>query len=106
VLELAPRLRAPRPHFPVLNFFDLGIAPLSALVSSLGGSTLSLYGDGRPSHQLPISVSRLATETTATVWCPRNPIARESVARSLGAMKSVCVRVAGGLDPAAAPAPR
>jgi hypothetical protein len=99
VLELAPWLSTPRPHFPVLNFFDAGAAPLSAHVTSLGGSTISLYGDGKLSHQLPISVSRLATETAVTVWFPNNPTARRSVNRYVEAMKSKCVGVADGRDP-------
>ena len=96
VLELAPWLRTPRPYFPVLNFFDAGVAPLSAIVASLGGSTISLYVDGRSSDQLPISVSRLATETVVTVWCPNNPVARESVTRYLGTMRSMCIAVGDG----------
>jgi hypothetical protein len=99
VLELAPWLSTPRPHFPVLNFFDVGVTPLSAYVTSLGGSTISLYSDGKLSHQLPISVSRLATETAVTVWFPNNPTARKSVTRYVEAMKSKCVGVADGRDP-------
>jgi hypothetical protein len=97
VVELAPWLSRPRPNFPVLNYLDAGAAPLSALVTAeLDGLNIGFYGDGRYSYQLSIFVIRLDTETAVTMVYPNNPIARESVARYVSTMKSVCVRVAEG----------
>jgi hypothetical protein len=45
-----------------------------------------------------MSVGRLFDETSMAVFFPDNPIARESVIRYFDAVKSVCVRVAEGLD--------
>ena len=35
VVELAPWLNRPRPNFPVINYIDGGVAPLSGVFSSL-----------------------------------------------------------------------
>jgi hypothetical protein len=45
-------------------------------------------------------VGRVFDETSMAVFFPNNPIARESVTRYIEAVKSVCVRVAEGLDAA------
>ena len=97
VLELAPWLSGPRPNFPVVNFMDAGAPPLSALLTAgLDELNIGIYGDDRFSYQLSIFVIRLDTETAATVVFPKNPLARESIAAYLDAMKSACVRVADG----------
>ena len=97
VVELAPWLSRPRPNFPVLNFLDLGAPPLSALLTAqMEGMNIGIYSDGRYSYQLSIFITRFETETAVTTVFPKNPIARESVARYLAAMKSVYVRVADG----------
>lgn len=104
VLELAPWLRRPRANFPVVNFFDSGVAPLSAfLTADLGGLNVGIYSDGRYSYQLSVFVVRLEKETAVSVMCPDNPAARESVTRYVEALKSMLVRVAEGR---AAPAAR
>jgi mycolipenoyl-CoA---2-(long-chain-fatty acyl)-trehalose mycolipenoyltransferase / long-chain-acyl-CoA---trehalose acyltransferase len=95
VLELAPTLRKPRPNFPVVNFLDAGTAPLSVLLTAeLGDLNIGIYSDGRYSYQLCIYVIRVQTETAVTVLVPDNPVARESIARYLAALKSVFERVA------------
>jgi hypothetical protein len=97
VLELAPWLSLPRPNFPVLNFMDAGAPPLSALLTAgLDELNIGIYGDDRYSYQLSIFVIRLDTQTAATVVFPKNPLARESLACYLEAMKSACARVADG----------
>lgn len=95
VLELAPSLSWPRPNYPVVNFFDAGAPPLSALLTAdLEGLNVGIYTDGRYSYQMSLFVVRLKTETAAMVVYPDNPEARESVARYVAAMKAVCARVA------------
>jgi mycolipenoyl-CoA---2-(long-chain-fatty acyl)-trehalose mycolipenoyltransferase / long-chain-acyl-CoA---trehalose acyltransferase len=95
VLELAPTLREPRPNFPVVNFLDAGTAPLSVLLTAeLGDLNIGIYSDGRYSYQLSIYVIRVQTETAVTVLFPDNPVAQESIARYLAALKSVFERVA------------
>jgi mycolipenoyl-CoA---2-(long-chain-fatty acyl)-trehalose mycolipenoyltransferase / long-chain-acyl-CoA---trehalose acyltransferase len=97
VLELAPWLSGPRPNFPVVNFMDAGAPPLSALLTAgLDELNIGIYGDDRHSYQLSIFVIRLETETAATVVYPKNPLARESIAAYLEALRSACVRVADG----------
>jgi 2-O-sulfo trehalose long-chain-acyltransferase len=100
VLELAPpepRLRRPAPGNLVLSYADASIAPLSAVASSqLDGLNFRVYLEDRVSHQVSMWVNRLEKETTVTVLFPDNPVARESVARYVAAMKSVYVRVANG----------
>jgi hypothetical protein len=50
-------------------------------------------------------VNRFEKETRLLVLFPDNPVARESVTRYIATLKSVYVRVAEGLDAAAAPLP-
>ena len=96
VVELAPWLSRPRPLFPMLNYFDAGVGPLSPLLTAQSeGVNFSAYSDGRFSYQLSILLHRFG-ETAVTVVFPDNPVARESVARYLAAMKSVYVSVADG----------
>ncbi|SON61228.1 Acyltransferase papA3 [Mycobacterium simulans] len=95
VLELASTLDKPRPNFPVINFLDAGTAPLSVLLTAeLGGLNIGVYGDGRYSYQLSIYVIRVEEQTAVTVMFPDNPVAQESVARYVAALKSVFERVA------------
>jgi hypothetical protein len=97
VLELAPpelRLRRPQPGNFVMSFLDACIAPLSTVASS--ELNFRIYDEGRVSHQVSMWVNRLWQETTVTVLFPNNPVARESIARYIAAMKSVYVRVADG----------
>ena len=95
VLELAPWLTWPRPNFPVVNFFDAGVGPLSAYATAnVDGMNLAAYSDGRYSYQLTLFVARFEQKTEVTVMFPKNPIARESVTRYVDAMKSACARVA------------
>ncbi len=95
VLELAPWLSWPRPNFPVVNFFDAGVGPLSAYATAnVDGMNLAAYSDGRYSYQLTLFVARFEKKTEVTVIFPKNPIARESVTRYLEALKSACARVA------------
>lgn len=95
VLELAPWLRRPMRRVPLLFHIDLGIPPFSALVTEkLEGLNAQIYQDGGAPAQFDIRVTRLENETRAVVLYPDNPIARESVNRFLGVLKSVYVRVA------------
>ena len=90
VRELEPELEAPRPNFPVINFFDAGTAPLSALLTSgLDNLNVGVYGDGRYSYQMSIYVVRVADETAVTVMFPDNPEARQSVETYLAKLKTV-----------------
>jgi 2-O-sulfo trehalose long-chain-acyltransferase len=97
VLELAPpelMLRRPRPGNFVMSFLDASIAPLSAVASS--DLDFRIHDEGRVSHQVSMWVGRFRRETRVMVLFPNNPVARESVARYVAAMKSVFVRVADG----------
>jgi hypothetical protein len=95
VLELAPTLSKPRPNFPVVNFLDAGSAPLSSLLTAdLDDLNIRISSDGRYSYQLCIYVFRVERETAVAVMFPDNPIAQESVAQYLAALKSVFERVA------------
>jgi hypothetical protein len=97
VLELAPWLSWPRPNFPVVNFFDAGVAPLSTfLTTQLDNMKIGIFGDGRYSYQMSIFVIRLGEGTAVSVVFPKNPEARESVARYVATMKSVVVGIAEG----------
>jgi hypothetical protein len=97
VVELAPSLSRPRPLFSMLNFFDAGVGPLAPLLTNLleQCANIGVYSDGRLIYPLSTFVGRF-DETAMTVLFPDNPVARESVTRYLAAIKSVCVRVAGG----------
>jgi hypothetical protein len=99
VLELAPWLRRWGPNYAMLNYMDTGLPPLSAVAAShLQGANASGYCDPRSPAYLYISVVRLFDEVSVMVNFQNNPIARESVTRYLGAMKSVFARVADGRD--------
>jgi hypothetical protein len=98
VVELAPWLSRPRPLFPMLNYFEPGVGPLSPLLGSLlDGLNIAAFSDGRLTYPLAMLVHRFH-ETAVTVIFPKNPVAHESVARYLAAVKSVCARVADGRD--------
>ncbi|MGY4710703.1 condensation domain-containing protein [Mycolicibacterium sp. CBM1] len=99
VLELAPWLEKPRPNFPVSNFLHGGAAPLNAVLAAADmgySNNIGIYSDGRFSYQLTIYIFRYDAGTAMSVMFPDNPIAQKSVARYIGAMKSVCGRIADG----------
>jgi mycolipenoyl-CoA---2-(long-chain-fatty acyl)-trehalose mycolipenoyltransferase / long-chain-acyl-CoA---trehalose acyltransferase len=99
VLELAPWLRKPpsRGGFPMLSFLDAGVPPLSAVITSqLGRANTRVFTDGKIAARVCMWVNKFHDETTMTASFPDNPIAHDSVARYLVAMKSACVRVAEG----------
>ncbi|CAN5416715.1 trehalose-2-sulfate acyltransferase [soil metagenome] len=97
VMRLAPSemgIKSPRPGNFVMSFLDASIAPLSTVASS--NLNFSIYNEGRASHQVSMWVTRLRHETILTALFPNNPVARESVAQFVDAMKSVYVRAAEG----------
>jgi hypothetical protein len=94
VLELAPSglgLKKPKRDVPMLSYIDVRSIPVSSQWDELNAG---IYGDSRLSDQVCIWVNRFAKETTLTVSFPQNPLARESVARYIEALKSVYLRVA------------
>jgi 2'-acyl-2-O-sulfo-trehalose (hydroxy)phthioceranyltransferase len=95
VVELQPSLQRPQPLFPLVNFFDAHVAPLSMLTKMFEGQNIGACSDGRVTYPLGLMVGRF-DETAATVMFPDNEVARESVTQFLAALKSVCVRVANG----------
>jgi hypothetical protein len=95
VVELAPSLRRPQPLFSLVNFFDAQVSPLSMLTKLFEGLNVGAYSDGRVTYPLSTMVGRF-DETAASVLFPNNPVARASVTRYLGALKSVCARIADG----------
>lgn len=97
VLELArpeTGLRPPRPGNFVMSFLDASIAPLSTVANS--DLNFRIYDEGRVSHQVSMWVNRYQHQTTVTVLFPDNPIASESVANYIAAMKSIYIRTADG----------
>jgi hypothetical protein len=97
VLELVPPemgLGRPRPGNFVMSFLDASIAPLSTVANS--DLNFRIYDEGRVSHQVSMWVNRFQRETTVTVLFPDNPVACESVARYIEAMKSGYAGVANG----------
>ena len=95
VVELVPSLSRPQPLFSLVNFFDAQVSPLSMLSKLFEGLNVGAYSDGRVTYPLSTMVGRF-DETAASVLFPKNPVARESVAQYLGAIKSACVRIADG----------
>ena len=95
VVELAPSLSNPPPLFSLVNFFDVQAPPLSMLGKALEGHTVGARSDGRVTYPLSTMVGRFE-ETAAGVLFPDNPVARDSVTRYLGALKSACMRIATG----------
>lgn len=105
VLELAPWLRMPQRHVPLLFHLDTSIPPLSAVVNSEWvRSNVRLYHDGKVPVRFDLRVNRYEKETQVIVFFPDNPIARESVTRYLVTLKSVFGGVAEELS--ATPPPR
>ncbi len=97
VLELAPWLNWPQPNFPVSNFLHGGAAPLNAILAAgdMGlANNIGMYPDNRFSYQLTIYIFRYGEGTVMAIMHPDNPVAKKSVARYMGAMKSVTSRVA------------
>jgi hypothetical protein len=106
VLELAPSelgLKNPERDVPMLSYIDVRSIPVTSQWDELNAG---IYGDSRLSDQVCVWVNRFEKETTLTVSFPENPIARESVARYVAAVKSVYARVAEGGGTAAAFAER
>lgn len=75
----------------MLSYIDVRSIPVSAQWDELNAG---IYGDSRLSDQVCMWVNRFEKETTFTVSFPQNPVARESVARYIRALKSVYPRVA------------
>ncbi|ODQ93980.1 acyltransferase, partial [Mycobacterium intermedium] len=97
VLELAPWLNKYGPQFFMMNYMDVGLPPLSAVVATaLTGSNATAYNDGRSPAYLYMSVIRLFDEVSLLISFPNNPIARESVTRYGEVIKSVFTRAAAG----------
>ncbi|HKP40607.1 condensation domain-containing protein [Mycobacterium sp.] len=99
VLELASEcgIRKPDPGVPMISYLDATLAPLSpAVVAEWNGLNGKIYSELGAAHQIGMWVNRFGNGTSVTVAFPNNPIARESVARYLEAMKSVFVRVVVG----------
>jgi 2-O-sulfo trehalose long-chain-acyltransferase len=97
VLKLAPWLRQWGPNCTMINYMDTGLPPFSATVTSLmKDSNASIYCDPRDPAHLYISVIRLFDEVSIWVNVQNNPIAKDSVARFLSALKSVFKRVVDG----------
>jgi mycolipenoyl-CoA---2-(long-chain-fatty acyl)-trehalose mycolipenoyltransferase / long-chain-acyl-CoA---trehalose acyltransferase len=102
VLEVAPWLTRPVSRVPLLFYLDVGVPPLSALLTkSLENVSAGGYLDGGVPAQFDIRVNRLEKETMAAVMFPSNPVARESVNRYLTTLKAMYLRVAEGRDPVA-----
>jgi mycolipenoyl-CoA---2-(long-chain-fatty acyl)-trehalose mycolipenoyltransferase / long-chain-acyl-CoA---trehalose acyltransferase len=97
VLKLAPRLRPWGANCTMINYMDAGLPPFSATVSAhMKHAKARIYCDPRDPAHLYFSVIRLFDEVSIWVNFPKNPIARESVTRYLGAMVSVIRRVVEG----------
>jgi hypothetical protein len=97
VLELAPWLNKYGSQFYMMNYMDVGLPPLSAVVATaLTGSNATAYNDGRSPAYLYMSVIRLFDEVSLLVSFPNNPVARESVTRYGDIIKSVFTRAAAG----------
>ena len=99
VLELAPWLKEPpaRQGFPMLSFLDAGVPPLSAVFATqLGRANTRVFTDGKIAARVCMWVNKFHDETTMTASFPDNPIAHDSVARYLEAMKFVFLRAAEG----------
>ena len=81
----------------MLSFLDAGLPPLSAVFAThLGRANTRVFTDGKIAARVCMWVNKFHDETTMTASFPDNPIARDSVAWYLEAMKSVCIRVAEG----------
>jgi mycolipenoyl-CoA---2-(long-chain-fatty acyl)-trehalose mycolipenoyltransferase / long-chain-acyl-CoA---trehalose acyltransferase len=94
VLELAPAelgLRSPEGAVPMLSFLDARKMPVTNQWDELN---VGIYGDSRSSDQACMWLNRFAKGTTLTISFPDNPIARDSVARYIDAVKAVYARVA------------
>jgi hypothetical protein len=100
VMELAralPGIGAPGPGSAMLSYLDIGLPPLSPVVMSqwekLNGR---IYSDLGAAKQIGIWVTRRGTGTTVTIAFPDNPIARESAAQYIEALKAVFLEIADG----------
>ena len=61
-------------------------------------NNIGIYSDGRFSYQLTIYVFLYDGGTAMSVLGPDNPIAQKSIARYIGAMRSVCQQIADNGD--------
>jgi hypothetical protein len=81
----------------MISYLDATLAPLSpTVVAEWNGLNGKIYSELGAAHQIGMWINRFGNGTSVTVAFPNNPIARESVARYLEAMKSVFVRVVVG----------
>lgn len=83
------------------NFLHGGAAPLNAILAATDmgfANRIGIYSDGRFSYQLTIYVFLYDAGTAMAVLGPDNPVAEKSIARYIGAMRSVCQQVADGGD--------
>jgi mycolipenoyl-CoA---2-(long-chain-fatty acyl)-trehalose mycolipenoyltransferase / long-chain-acyl-CoA---trehalose acyltransferase len=81
----------------VLSFLDAGVPPLSAVIATqLARANTKVFSDGKIAARVCMWVNKFHGETTMTASFPDNPIAHDSVAGHLEAMRSVCIRVAEG----------
>lgn len=100
VFELAegvPGIRKPEPGVPMLSYLDIGLPPLNPVVmGQWQQQNGTLYTDLGAANQIGMWVNRRDDGTTITVAYPDNPIARESVAQFVDAMKMVFLRAAEG----------
>jgi hypothetical protein len=81
----------------MLSYLDIGLPPLNPVVmSQWQQQNGTLYTDLGAANQIGMWVNRRDCGTTITVAYPDNPIARESVAHFVDAMKMVFLRVADG----------
>ncbi|MET0703846.1 MAG: condensation domain-containing protein [Mycobacterium sp.] len=100
VMELArslPGIGTPGPGAAMLSYLDIGLPPMSPVVMSqwekLNGR---IYSDLGAAKQIGIWVTRRGTGTTVTIAFPDNPIARESAAQYVEALKAMFLEIADG----------
>ena len=100
VFELAeqlPDIRPPERGVPMLSYIDIGLPPLNPVtMGQWQERSGALFTDLGAANQIGMWVSRNDNGTTITVAYPDNPVARESVAQYLGALKMVFLRAAEG----------
>jgi hypothetical protein len=65
------------------------------LTADIDDLNIGIYSDNRYSYQLCIYALRVEKETAVAVMFPDNPVAQESVAKYLEALKVVFTRIAG-----------
>jgi hypothetical protein len=99
VLELAPWLRMPHCHIPLLFHLNATVPPLSTIINAeWDWSNIRMHHDGRTPARFDLRVNRYAAETQIIAFFPDNPIARKSVARYIDTLKSVYRRITEGFS--------